>query len=1592
MADGSWRLLGLILLILLLVSTSAGKVNLKSGAVEPEKPSISAFGTQTEPGYHILEFDDIPNRSNGKIKGVELMGYIPKNAYYADLTSSAVERLETNPKVNVLDINPEDRISPSIKDRNLSSNTEKNTFLIEFFNNTGQEEKEEFVERTGELVSRGKKSWKVRTEKEPSEFAKGPVKWISPPPPPLKVMNDGSRDMIEVDRLKSWDTELNGSGVRGAVWDGGWAAQHVDLNYSGKTVRGDSGCTESACSVSDHATHVAGTVLGAGKKNPLYRGIAPNATLASYEWPADYSELVNEHKDAVSNYDAEVSQNSWGFDIGCSDEKDILGAYTQRSAGYDDVVAGETSVERIPVVFSAGNLGECSGDGSTLTGPGATAKNTIVVGSLDGSGKRSSFSSYGPTDDGRIKPDLMAKGEVVTSTVPGNSYAAKQGTSMSSPAVSGAILLLQQEFRELKGRNATPSELKGLMIHTATDLNSAGPSYKTGWGLLNVSRSIDYLRADKGDLIKRGSVLTGEKDSYSLDVEGSANLTLVWSDPAAESSSGFNLVNNLDLIVKNSMGQRFYPWTLNSSRATKEPWRNKSDDLNNVEKVYIPESGDLTVEVKGSSVPEIGQQDYTLLLEKERLRYPNITIESPNNTTYTDNSAYFNISTDMKIEKTLYAVDYGSNISMQNDTETHFYDKRDGLSEGFHNATFYAKHSSGGWNSSSINFTVDTVPPDIRIHQPKDRTYSKDELSINYTSKDANQVLYSNGSENKTLSGNKTFEFEEGYHDIILYVEDEHGNVNSTNRSFRVDTVPKLSLYSPQNRSYPGSFDLRYSVDQETTVEYNNGSDNKTITGNTSLDLEDGRYNLVVYATDPNGNTAKESVGLTVDTSKPNITVNEPAGKYREPFGTINISVNDSTHVEAVAEVRSEEDGKKNYTLALNNTYHFNNTVKFKETSYNLTYFVEDDVGNLAVSNSSLEIDSIAPTLKFSTIENTTYTTEKIWANISSNEDLKSADLYINGTSKGLKSKNSSFYYSRLDLKPGKTNITVNGTDKFNNTRFKSEFFTIENLAPKITNLDKRDVYKINDTVNLSYKMKEETPDTVKLKITYPNSTTETRKLGFPGENPYPSGFRKTELFNKTAQRGNYTAKVIVNDTYSKRNTLNETFEVRKPVNLTLRFKNGKKKNSVQHSIRGRNFTLKSSNTSAFNESIPEGVWDLEVGNNSNVELREVKISKDTNTTVNWSEDVSTDNLERKNTEFKEVIAADTDLNFSEAGLTIKYAETDSPKLLKCDEWSFERDECDSDWREIDSGEVNSTVAKTNVSSFSAYAVAEETESSTDSSDDSGGSGGGSSGGGSGSLTAFQQEDENQIQEERTVENDQAVFRNINISRDKKLDLEGLEGINSLVVDRTGEERINLTITRQMFEAEEFNILNSYSLDSSLQNSRFIINFSVSNELLNGSKIDVYVRRDPWQSIGSNKMAERSGKTHFSAVMSAPTEFAIGVKEIESTPAEDDSTLNNTEEEISEPEQQPRELVLPVVASLLLVLFACAGYLGFRMHRRKMLKLKLEQISKEIKNDLQEGGELPKDSIMKVEHAQKAMELGRYTKTEKILEDLESEL
>jgi len=419
-----------------------------------------------------------------------------------------------------------------------------------------------------------------------------------------------------------------------------------------------------------HGTHTAGLIVGTGARaGGRFKGTAPGAQLVHQSLadsagrltglPADLNEL---YRQAYTN-GARIHSDSWG--------SALFGQYPVAAQQTDEFVWDYPDL--LPV-FAAGNEGmDADRDGridpDSLSAPG-TAKNALTVGASEsdrapGSGAYTSygwgalwpsdypappirddltarpadgahqglaaFSSRGPTDDGRMKPDVVAPGAHVVAArsrglgagtgwgvFPGNTnYVYNGGTSMATPLVAGAAALARQYLVESRGRtNPSAALVKAVLLNGARSLTpgqygtnaatreipAVRPNPAEGWGQVDVEGTLfpappaAWLERDEKD-----GLVTGATRDHVFEVAegGGVSLTLVWSDYPALSGAGLKRVNDLDLEWWAPDGRRIAAGT---------------NRLDNSEQLDAPAgaAGTYTARVRAVSAP-MGPQPYALV-------------------------------------------------------------------------------------------------------------------------------------------------------------------------------------------------------------------------------------------------------------------------------------------------------------------------------------------------------------------------------------------------------------------------------------------------------------------------------------------------------------------------------------------------------------------------------------------------------------------------------------------------------------------------------------------------------------------------------------------------------------------------------------------------------------------------------------------------------------------------------------------------------------------------------------------------------------------------------------------------------------------
>ena len=458
---------------------------------------------------------------------------------------------------------------------------------------------------------------------------KDEVKFIELARPQLSEANAQNRLVTGAAVAQDPPYGLSGDGVSVMVYDSG-TARATHLDFAGRLFARD------ASALRNHSTHVAGTIGGDGAASSgVNRGMAPGVTIQSYGFGWDLSgvplysnpgDLEADYADAIQNRAVAIANNSISSNVTLNNLPcTLMGDYSVTAALYDAIITGSLG-RPVCVVIANGNersTPRCSADGFRSTSSPATAKNAICVGNINSNDEVVyQTSSWGPTDDGRLKPEIVAPGCQsdddfgVTSTGSASdaSYSVLCGTSMSAPTVSGCVALLLEDYRAIRGGpDPTNAMIKAVLAQTAHDLENPGPDFMTGYGSIRIVPAIELMRDGR---FESGALDDDETDALFVTLTPEANelrITLAWDDPPAAPNVVATLVNDLDLRLTDPSGGVHYPWTLSAATPAAAAIQTQADRVNNIEQVAVvsPMAGRWKIEVVGHAVP-MGPQDFSL--------------------------------------------------------------------------------------------------------------------------------------------------------------------------------------------------------------------------------------------------------------------------------------------------------------------------------------------------------------------------------------------------------------------------------------------------------------------------------------------------------------------------------------------------------------------------------------------------------------------------------------------------------------------------------------------------------------------------------------------------------------------------------------------------------------------------------------------------------------------------------------------------------------------------------------------------------------------------------------------------------------------
>ncbi len=605
-------------------------LQLQSGAFVPSKNITADKVSTIQPisaeglSFLVLQFEQIPTQAERKKlsdAGIELLDYIPNNAYTATVTRSFdISVLQRVNARAIVDLAPVQKMQAGLATGNFPPHAIKVSGKVDVwisFPKTISAEKaiQLLQDKNFEINNTDYKSYRVLglrlSISRLYELASLPIiEYVQAVPNEDQSLNTNSmaasRANIVRTPLGYGGYNLNGQGVVVGMGDDGDVQSHLDI--AGHLVN------RAGNSIKAHATHVAGTVAGAGLIKELYTGYAPKATLVSQV----FSGIFNNAPAYVQDYGMVITNNSFGT---VTNDCFYNGLYDLTSRILDQQAIDLPELQQ---VFAAGNDGSrtCSPNPAgfrTVLGGYQSAKNVLTVGSTDYKSDVSSFSSRGPVRDGRLKPEIMSQGQFVASTWVNNIYSYNNGTSMAAPGVSGGLALLIQRYRQLHGgANPKSGLMKALFCNGASDKGNPGPDFLYGLGRMDLLRSITmmnnatYFNSTVANTVTNTHTIIVPANTAQLKV------LVYWQDPPASVMATKTLVNDIDLEVVDPSSMVILPAILDTAYSNvNNPATQGADHVNNIEQVVInsPATGNYDIRIKGTAITQNPFQEYFLVYD-----------------------------------------------------------------------------------------------------------------------------------------------------------------------------------------------------------------------------------------------------------------------------------------------------------------------------------------------------------------------------------------------------------------------------------------------------------------------------------------------------------------------------------------------------------------------------------------------------------------------------------------------------------------------------------------------------------------------------------------------------------------------------------------------------------------------------------------------------------------------------------------------------------------------------------------------------------------------------------------------------------------
>ena len=645
-------------------------IRLRNEIIQTEAPAfapaapLQPLTDRAVSGLYLIQFTDhLQDDWKTALRSlrVELLQYVPEDAFVAKLDEVSVRQVEALPFIRwVGAYRPEHKLHPALRPAAgfaPANDAVSITVLL-----SPQATPAEMAEARGSLqgrvqearprfgaVLRGKisRARLARLSQSPG------VLWMEPGPQ-IKLFDEIAAEIVAGEGDPSGhgtftqDFDFDGRGVTVAVADSGLHTGDTNTMHPDLFGRVNAlfyyGNLENASDEHSHGTHVAGIVAGngaTGEEDEIQTrygvGVASGASIVvqrlfdgagGYEAPSSFEVLTH---DAV-RAGAEIGSNSWG--------EDTQGRYDVSAAEFDALVrdadAEVAGDQQYILEFSAGN----AGPGPQTIGSPAVAKNVIATGAsqnnrfdffiyAEGQDAMADFSSRGPCEDGRIKPDVVAPGTWIASLRSpygddnnawgeiSENYLYQGGTSQAGPQVSGAAAVFVQYYRQTYAIGTpSPALVKAALINSAVDMfdesgTTPTPNMDEGWGRVDLTEVI--LSESVHEYVDQTALLTTGQTYDRQIIIASTNLplkiTLVYTDVPGFPAAIPALVNDLDLELIAPDGRVYRGNQFEQGESV--PDAPSFDSINNVEGIYVaePPPGEYRVRVFARNVAQDARRD-----------------------------------------------------------------------------------------------------------------------------------------------------------------------------------------------------------------------------------------------------------------------------------------------------------------------------------------------------------------------------------------------------------------------------------------------------------------------------------------------------------------------------------------------------------------------------------------------------------------------------------------------------------------------------------------------------------------------------------------------------------------------------------------------------------------------------------------------------------------------------------------------------------------------------------------------------------------------------------------------------------------------